>query len=155
MSTRRLADHLRALAPPWVVLAPAAAVRALATETGPRVQLREVDGRAGATKAELLRTLAGALALPAHFGQNWDALADCLRDLAEPAAAAFALVFAHAEHVLAAEPAERDTLVSVLELAGEHWAAASRPFHSVLSRGAGAPGGAPAWRVPAIGAEGT
>jgi hypothetical protein len=150
MSTLRLADHLRSLLPPWVVLAPAATVHALATAAGARVGRREVDGRACTTKAELLGTLARSLALPTHFGHNWDALADCLRDLELRADRAFALVFTHGDHVLAAELAERETLVSVLALAGEHWAAAGRPFHSVVSRSAGAPAGPTAWRVPAI-----
>ncbi|MGI8980721.1 MAG: barstar family protein [Pirellulaceae bacterium] len=34
------------------------------------------------SKQKLLRTLAGQLRLPAYFGQNWDALEECLRDLA-------------------------------------------------------------------------
>ena len=149
MSRRRLAQHLRSLTPPWVVLAPAPVARALRAELAGAVLLREVDGRECADKTALLGALAAALDAPAHFGDNWDALADCLRDLSWlPPAAGHGLVLTHAEHVLAAEPSARETLLSVLDLAGEHWAAGRRPFHTVLSRGAGAPAGPPAWEVP-------
>lgn len=33
------------------------------------------------SKEQLMRALKEALQLPDYFGQNWDALADCLRDL--------------------------------------------------------------------------
>lgn len=33
-------------------------------------------------KKELLATVAGQLKFPSYFGNNWDALYDCLRDLA-------------------------------------------------------------------------
>lgn len=33
------------------------------------------------SKQKLLRVLADQLKLPAYFGQNWDALEECLRDL--------------------------------------------------------------------------
>ena len=36
-------------------------------------------------KLGLMRTLAQQLGLPDHFGHNWDALADCLADLAPEA----------------------------------------------------------------------
>lgn len=45
------------------------------------------------TKAQLLDTLARAASLPAHFGRNWDALADCLQDLPAPDAAYVVHVF--------------------------------------------------------------
>jgi hypothetical protein len=151
MSGRRLAQHLRSLSPPWVVQAPAPGPGALRAELGGAMRLLEVDGRGCAGKAALLRALASALDAPPHFGGTWDALADCLRDLSwQPPAEGYALVLAHAEHILAAEPPERETLLSVLELAGEHWAGERRPFHAVLSRGSGAPAGPTAWRVPAI-----
>lgn len=33
------------------------------------------------SRSELLSALEDALQLPSYFGQNWDALSDCLRDL--------------------------------------------------------------------------
>ena len=39
------------------------------------------DGWTSETKAEFLDGLGAALALPAHYGRNFDALADCLTDV--------------------------------------------------------------------------
>lgn len=39
-----------------------------------------IDGGAIADAASLFRALDAALGLPPHFGQNWDALMDVLRD---------------------------------------------------------------------------
>jgi len=39
------------------------------------------DGRADETRADVLAGLGAALAFPAYYGQNLDALADCLRDV--------------------------------------------------------------------------
>jgi hypothetical protein len=40
-----------------------------------------VDGLAAQTKAEFLRSIGEALAFPDSYGQNFDALADCLGDV--------------------------------------------------------------------------
>lgn len=40
-----------------------------------------VDGVGLETRAEVLRAIGSALAFPAHYGANLDALNDCLRDL--------------------------------------------------------------------------
>ena len=45
-------------------------------------EARQVRGRKMTTKAELMNEMAAALQFPAYFGENWDALNDCLRDFA-------------------------------------------------------------------------
>ena len=40
-----------------------------------------IDGWQGDTKADFLRAAGEALAFPDHYGQNFDALADCLHDI--------------------------------------------------------------------------
>jgi RNAse (barnase) inhibitor barstar len=47
-------------------------------------------------KDELLQRLALSLQLPPTFGHNWDALADCLRDLGWMPAWGYVLLFEHA-----------------------------------------------------------
>ncbi|NDU71550.1 hypothetical protein GWI34_02765 [Actinomadura sp. DSM 109109] len=44
-----------------------------------------VDGHACRTRAAFFREAARALGFPGHFGHNWDAFLDCLRDLDRPA----------------------------------------------------------------------
>ena len=57
-----------------------------------------VDGRASRTRAAFFEEVARVLDFPPYFGGNWDALVDCLRDVA-----AADLVVAHAHELLTAE----------------------------------------------------
>ena len=66
-------------------------------------------------KDELLRRLAISLELPASFGHNWDALADCLRDLRWIPAWGYVLMFEHADELRRAAEADFDTLLGVLD----------------------------------------
>lgn len=58
-----------------------------------------VDGRASRTRAAFFKEVARALAFPAYFGHNWDALVDCLRDTGP-----VEVIVANAEQLLADEP---------------------------------------------------
>lgn len=72
-----------------------------------------VDGRACRTRAAFFDEVARALDFPPYFGRNWDALVDCLRDVGP-----VALVVAHAEGLLAAEPgAHLATLLDIMATA--------------------------------------
>ncbi|MFI7608171.1 barstar family protein [Micromonospora sp. NPDC049366] len=62
-----------------------------------------LDGAATRTRDGFFTALAEALALPPHFGHNWDALADVLRD--RLAAAPLTLRVDNADELLADEPA--------------------------------------------------
>jgi len=41
----------------------------------------EIDGKKIPDKSSLMKAMASAFKFPAYFGENWDALADCLRSL--------------------------------------------------------------------------
>lgn len=62
------------------------------------------------------------LRFPEYFGWNWDALADCLRDLAWLPADGYLIVIRNAERLLADEPAEREVLFRVLRVSARDWA---------------------------------
>ena len=78
-------------------------------------------------KETLLQNFAAALRFPAWFGHNWDALEDCLGDLAWSDAPG---------HVLLIEGAragdEFGVLADVLRSSAESWAARGRPFIAVF-----------------------
>lgn len=71
------------------------------------------------TKDELLARLAGELAFPEHFGRNWDALSDCLRDLSWMPGDRVLLV--HEDLPLADDPEEAAAYVDILLDAEEDW----------------------------------
>lgn len=80
-------------------------------------------------KSALLRSIAQALEFPAWFGENWDALEDCLTDLSWRKAAGEVLLL---EGVGALPLDERGTLIDVLGSAAEFWAQQGRPFFAVF-----------------------
>ncbi|GGD18560.1 barstar family protein [Nocardioides daphniae] len=89
-----------------------------------------VDGVAAATKRELLAALGVALEFPATYGQNLDALADLLDDLAGPT------LLLWDEWGLLAREDER-TFATLLQIFSERADDAVRPPFAVLLRGAG------------------
>jgi hypothetical protein len=84
-------------------------------------------------KTELLRRLAASLALPADFGHNWDALADCLRDLRWLPAWGHVLLFEHVDGLHQDGGRDFDTLLGVLDDAATFAQDADRPFFAFLT----------------------
>ena len=84
-------------------------------------------------KAELLRRLAGALKLPAGFGQNWDALLDTLRDLEWLHGAGHVLLLDHASDLRQAAAKDFDTLLGILHESASFAIGQDRPFFAFLS----------------------
>jgi hypothetical protein len=77
-----------------------------------------VDGAAIPDKAALLAALAAAFRFPSYFGNNWDALLDCLRSLPEfNAAGGYALVVRNSGALLVASPADLADFRDVAETA--------------------------------------
>ncbi len=66
-------------------------------------------------KDELLRRLAVSLQLPATFGHNWDALADCLRDFSWMPAWGYVLLFEHADDLRSSAEDDYDILLGTLD----------------------------------------
>lgn len=78
-------------------------------------------------KEALLTQIAAELDFPDWFGQNWDALEDCLTDLSWRNAAGHVLVFE--------EPQPGDdlgVLIDVLQSVAEYWARRGEPFFAVF-----------------------
>jgi hypothetical protein len=84
-------------------------------------------------KHELLRRLAVSLQLPATFGHNWDALADCLRDLGWLPAWGHVLLFEHTDELRQYAPADYDILLGILDDAATFGAEHDRPWFALLA----------------------
>lgn len=84
-------------------------------------------------KDELLQRLAISLRLPATFGYNWDALADCLRDLHWIPAWGHVLLFDHVDELRRAAEADYDILLGILDDAATFGSEHETPWFAFLA----------------------
>jgi RNAse (barnase) inhibitor barstar len=153
-------SHLHSPKPPWVSLLVARGkgppASQLAVPAG--FVLRTLSGKKCKTKASLLTEFAQALEFPDYFGHNWDALEECLTDLEWLPAKGYVFCMTEAEHVLAGDDEEYETLLEVLSDAGEAWAgvrasdrgSAGVPFHVVFVTSGTEKSKRKHWHVPLL-----
>jgi hypothetical protein len=79
-------------------------------------------------KAPALEAIAQALRFPDWFGDNWDALADCLDDLSWLPADGYLLLLEHCDAWREAEPEEFGVLLEILNETAQSWAQVGVPF---------------------------
>jgi RNAse (barnase) inhibitor barstar len=79
-------------------------------------------------KTQFLALCKKQMKLPAHFGENWDALADCLRDFEWLKSKGYVLQLSHGEKFSAAAPDEYRTALAVLAEAATFWKGKGTPF---------------------------
>ena len=84
-------------------------------------------------KEQLLHRLAASLQIPATFGYNWDALADCLRDLGWLPGWGFVLLFERVDVLREAAASDYDTLLGILDDAATFGEEHERPWFAFLS----------------------
>jgi RNAse (barnase) inhibitor barstar len=114
---------------------------------------RVVRGDRCKTKGGLLHEMAQELEFPGYFGNNWDALDECLGDLEWLRATGFAFIFTNAHEVLCEEEDDYRIFIEVLESAGTYWAGAQPegiPFHALLAIPQAHLQERPNWRVPLL-----
>ena len=92
-----------------------------------------VDLAKAKDKATLFAELDRALALPDHFGHNWDALADCLTDLSWLPARHYRIELAQPQALRTAASETLDTALEILGEVGEFWADEGVIFEFALS----------------------
>jgi RNAse (barnase) inhibitor barstar len=90
--------------------------------------LWRVDCATMRSKEDLLRGIAEALRFPAWFGENWDALEDCLTDLSWSEAAGYVLVLDNCAALSRAEPEVFETALEIFDSAAEYWYDEEVPF---------------------------
>lgn len=84
-------------------------------------------------KDDLLRRLRASLELPATFGDNWDALADSLRDLRWIPAWGYVLLFDHADDLRRSAEADFDILLGILDDAATFASDNDMPWFAFLA----------------------
>lgn len=87
------------------------------------VSLKRIRG-----KNALLQALALALDFPPTFGNNWDALADCMQDLSWLPERGHVLHLQGLAVFSAAAPAEQALLLDILGTAADYWRRQGRAF---------------------------
>ena len=100
---------------------------------GSGIDIVPIDLAGAQGKAEALSRIAAALAFPAWFGGNWDALEDCLADLSWRDAGPRVLLVAGFEDMLAAAPDDFGVLVDVLDSSAQYWAERGPAFFAVFA----------------------
>ena len=84
-------------------------------------------------KDALLRRLALSLQLPPSFGHNWDALADCLRDLGWLPGWGHVLLFEHADELRRSAEADFNILLGILDDAATFGSEHDTPWFAFLA----------------------
>ena len=97
----------------------ATALVALATSLG--LEAIHVDLTGCEDKAGLLERIAAALGFPDWFGDNWDALYDCLTDLSWRQGPGWVLILENAHDLRQAAPEALDTALAIMADAAVAW----------------------------------
>jgi RNAse (barnase) inhibitor barstar len=93
-----------------------------------KLLFRSVDAAHADSKSALLAALDKGLKLPEHFGDNWDALADCLEDGDWLGSHGMVIAIRHAAHYQKAHASDWETLSDILNEAAEYWRERHKPF---------------------------
>ena len=88
-----------------------------------KIDLGNARGKDG-----ILDRVAKSLRFPGYFGQNWDALADCLSDLAWLDGAGWVLILVHCDVFARNHEDSFNTAVEVLNAAAASWRERKKPF---------------------------
>ena len=91
------------------------------------------DLKSVGSKAELLAVLARGLALPEHFGSNWDALADCVEDDDWFGRRGSVIALTHTAAYRKAHGADWTTFEDILGEAADYWRERHKPFWVFVS----------------------
>ncbi len=84
-------------------------------------------------KEDFLGDVSRAMRFPEWFGGNWDALADCLKDLSWMPAKGWAVILEKSKHFCGGHGAEFKVAMQVMSDAAEYWRAQGKPFWTLIS----------------------
>jgi hypothetical protein len=93
-----------------------------------------LDGHKIVDRASLLQQFASAMQFPEHFGNNWDALADCLTDLDEDGIDRYIIFIDRLDNFAPAEPQQWTTFIDICKSIVKYWQDTDTPMY-ILIRG--------------------
>jgi hypothetical protein len=92
------------------------------------IQIFYLDGREVCDKRSFLHKIATVMKFPNYFGQNWDALDECITDLDWCPAERYVLIYDQPDVFLKAAPAEWEIAYDILRSAATYWQATDTPM---------------------------
>jgi hypothetical protein len=141
MAIQTVHTHLQNATAPWssLLVVPAGTTPASLVKPPAGFALRQIHGKKCGTAAGVFDEFARALDFPDYFGHNWDALEECLADLEWIPAKGYVLLVTEAQAVIPDDEEDYETLLEVLNDAGEAWSKAHTadgrraPFHVLFA----------------------
>jgi hypothetical protein len=104
-----------------------------AAATAGKLTFHAADLKDVSSKAELLAALAKGLALPDHFGSNWDALADSVEDEQWLGRHGTVIALSHTGAYRKAHGVDWTTLEDIFGEASDYWRDRHKPFWVFVS----------------------
>lgn len=101
------------------------------------LQVYKIDLAKARSKNQLLDAFAKALAFPEQFGKNWDALNDCLTDLAWLDGKGWVLILSNCQAFASANEEDFALLLELLEGVTVSWKEDGKPFWVLVQKQAG------------------
>lgn len=103
-------------------------------------------------KADFLEHIAKAMGFPQWFGRNWDALADCLKDLSWLPGKGWVVVLEKSKHFGAGHRHEFEQAMELMSEIADYWRGQDKPFWTLIGGPQGWSSGYPA--MPGPGGDG-
>ncbi|MGB5081112.1 MAG: barstar family protein [Burkholderiales bacterium] len=83
-------------------------------------------------KTDFLAQLSRSLRFPEWFGGNWDAFADCLKDLSWLQAKGWVVILEKSKHFCGGHGHEFEEAMEIMAEAADHWRAQGKPFWTLI-----------------------
>lgn len=96
------------------------------------IHFARLEGRSIGSPEDLFSALGKNFAFPSYFGNNWDALDECLRDLSWLPANGYVLAITDAARLWKLAPRVAGKLTESWLFSAEYWAQKNTSFHLVF-----------------------
>lgn len=128
-------DRLFQSLPSGVYAAPALVGPLRAAAKGAGIVWYDFDLKDVAGREDLLRRAAEVFSLPGYFGSNWDALHECLVELASGGTAGVIVHWRRGSELVRRAPEAVATALEILDDAARYWRSTGRIFIVAVDRG--------------------